>query len=809
MSVAAIVLLLSGLFPRAIEAVSTLSFTPVADAQVNSGSPNANYGTLTSFRTRQGSGGTSDPIYRSYLKFDVSGVTGLPVTSVTLRLFVTDQSSSSQTVHVVSDSTWTETGLKYGIAPAFDPNALVTSAAPNVNAYLDLSLPTSTIAGDGIVSLAIKSSGTDSAIFASREVPANPPRLVIVTGDPPPTPTPTPVDTPTPTPVDTPTPTPVDTPTPTPVETPTPTPVDTPIPTPTPVVAVTVEPIADAHVNSTAATTNYGSIATLRTREDANPANSTYRSYLLFDVVGLTGAVESVRLRVFVTDVSQNVQSVYAIADTTWTEAGLTYDNAPPIVGTALASKTAPTLDAYLDFDLPPATVTGNGRYAFALKSSSVDSMLVNSRETATGRPQLVVNGGAPLPPAVPVGAFSADPSSGGAPLDATFTDQSTNNPTSWSWNFGDPGSGSANTSSLQNPSHTFASIGSFDVTMTPSNAFGTGTPVTHTITVTTAPADSDPVLVGAGDIANCTRTQDESTAKLLDGISGTVFTAGDNVYENGTATEFANCYGPTWGRHKARTKPAVGNHEYQTSGASGYYGYFGSASGDPSKGYYSFNIGTWHAVVLNSNCSNVACGTTSAQTTWLRNDLAANPRTCTVAIWHHARFTSSRTSPDSKTAPLWQALYDAGADVVISGHNHNYERFAPQTPAGAADPSFGIREFVVGTGGAALAGFSGGTMANSQARSSSTYGVLKLTLHPSGYDFRFVPIAGQSYSDNGSGSCHGRPSSSSISLAAAATETQARLSSLDAIQVARRGLPTPTYACDIPAVPPARRPAD
>jgi PKD repeat protein len=790
MSVAAIVLLLSGLFPRATDAASSLAFTPVADAQVNSGSPNANYGTLTSFRTRQGSGGTSDPIYRSYLKFDVRGVTGLPVTSVTLRLFVTDQSSSSQTVHLVSDSTWTETGLRYATAPAFDPNALVTSAAPNVSAYLDLSLPTSTIGDDGFVSLTIKSSGTDSAIFASREVPANPPRLVIVTGDPSPTPTPTPVDTPTPTPIDTPTPTPVDT------------------PTPTSLVPMTVEPIADAHVNSTAATTNYGSIATLRTREDANPANSTYRSYLLFDVVGLTGAIESVRLRVFVTDVSQNVQSVYAIAGTTWTEAGLTYDNAPPIVGAALANKTAPTLNAYLDFDLPPSTVTGDGRYAFALKSSSVDSMLVNSRETATGRPQLVINGGTPPLPVAPVGAYSADPSGGGAPLDVTFTDQSTNSPTAWSWNFGDPDSGSANSSSLRNPSHTFASIGSFDVTLTPSNAFGSGTPVTHTITVTTAPAGSDPVFVGAGDIANCSRTQDEATAKLLDGISGTVFTAGDNVYENGTATEFANCYGPTWGRHKARTKPVVGNHEYQTSGASGYYGYFGSAAGDPSKGYYSFNVGTWHAVVLNSNCSNVACGTTSAQTTWLRNDLAANPRTCTVAIWHHARFTSSRTSPDSKTAPLWQALYDAGADLVISGHNHNYERFAPQTPAGAPDPSFGIREFVVGTGGAALAGFSGGTMANSQARNSSTYGVLKLTLHPSGYDFRFVPIAGQSYSDSGSGSCHGRPSSSAMSSARAATETQARLSALDTIQVARRGLAPPTYACDIPAVPPARRPA-
>ena len=209
------------------------------------------------------------------------------------------------------------------------------------------------------------------------------------------------------------------------------------------------------------------------------------------------------------------------------------------------------------------------------------------------------------------------------------------------------PGVGSANTSTQRNPSHTFANAGSYDVTLTPSNAAGTGTPVTHTISVTTGGGGGgDPVFVGAGDIADCSRTQDEATAKLLDAIPGTVFTAGDNVYENGTATEFANCYGPTWGRHKSRTKPTIGNHEYQTSGASGYFGYFGSAAGDPSKGYYSFDIGSWHGVVLNSNCGQVSCGTSSAQTNWLRADLAAHPASCTLAIWHHPR--SARAQSES-----------------------------------------------------------------------------------------------------------------------------------------------------------------
>jgi hypothetical protein len=268
----------------------------------------------------------------------------------------------------------------------------------------------------------------------------------------------------------------------------------------------------------------------------------------------------------------------------------------------------------------------------------------------------------------------------------------------------------------------------------------------------------ADPVFVGAGDIANCSRTQDEATAKLLDGITGTVFAAGDNVYEKGTAKEYADCYGPTWGRHKGRTWPVPGNHDYETPGASGYYGYFGSRAGDPKQGYYSINLGAWHVVMLNSNCSAVGgCGATSPQGKWLRSDLAANTKACTIAVWHHPRFTSKRTTPDGLTSSLWQALYQYGAEVVVSGHQHNYERFAPQTPAGVADPSYGIRQFVVGTGGAALVGFST-TMKNSQVRNSQTYGVLRLTLRASSYGYAFVPIAGQSFRDSGSAMCHGKP---------------------------------------------------
>src|SRR5688500_384922 len=258
-----------------------------------------------------------------------------------------------------------------------------------------------------------------------------------------------------------------------------------------------------------------------------------------------------------------------------------------------------------------------------------------------------------------------------------------------------------------------------------------------------------DPVFVGAGDIANCGRTQDESTAQLLDSIAGTVFTLGDSVYLDGTLTQFNDCYEPTWGRHKNRTKPAPGNHDYNTAGAAGYYEYFGAAAGDPTKGYYSYDLGAWHIIALNSQTTQSAG---SAQEQWLRSDLAANPNVCTLAYWHRPRFSSGQHGNATITQALWQALYDYGADVVLSGHDHTYERFAPQNPSGQADPN-GIREFVVGTGGAGLYSFIT-IQPNSEVRNNTSHGVLKLTLHSTSYDWQFIPIAGQTFSDSGSDNC-------------------------------------------------------
>jgi hypothetical protein len=280
---------------------------------------------------------------------------------------------------------------------------------------------------------------------------------------------------------------------------------------------------------------------------------------------------------------------------------------------------------------------------------------------------------------------------------------------------------------------------------------------LTASLLVVPAPlVAADPVLVGAGDISDCGSAKDEETATLLDDIPGTVVTLGDNAYTEGTAAQFNDCYDPTWGRHKARTRPSVGNHEYGTSNASGYFGYFGSAAGPAAKGWYSYDLGRWHVIVLNSNCSHVGCGPDSPQVKWLRVDLAAHASDHVIAYWHHPHFSSGSHGENDTVRPFWDALYAAGADIVLNGHDHDYERFAPQDPSGHADATHGIREFVVGTGGRDLRARHFNP-ANSEVF-SSTHGVIELTLHADSYDWRFVPIPGESFTDSGTGTPHDPP---------------------------------------------------
>jgi acid phosphatase type 7 len=274
-------------------------------------------------------------------------------------------------------------------------------------------------------------------------------------------------------------------------------------------------------------------------------------------------------------------------------------------------------------------------------------------------------------------------------------------------------------------------------------------------------PVQKAPVVVSAGDIAVCAREGDEATAKLVEGIDrATVLTLGDNAYPEGSVEDFEECYEPSWGEFKGRTKPVPGNHEYYTEGARGYFDYFGEAAGDPEEGYYSYELGSWHIVALNSNCgeAQIRCSPSSTQVRWLEEDLAANADEeggCTLAYMHHPRFSSGEEHGSYETIePMWEALYEAGAEVVLSGHEHNYERFAPQDPSGKADPERGIRQFVVGTGGGASDYPILEPLPNSEVQNDETYGVLKLTLRPKGYEWRYLSAEGGEFTDSGSARC-------------------------------------------------------
>jgi hypothetical protein len=263
------------------------------------------------------------------------------------------------------------------------------------------------------------------------------------------------------------------------------------------------------------------------------------------------------------------------------------------------------------------------------------------------------------------------------------------------------------------------------------------------------------PVLVGAGDIAVCGSPSDDATANLLDNIPGQVFALGDNAYPDGTAAQFADCYDPTWGRHKGRTRPIPGNRDYNTAGAAGYYGYFGTRANPlggtgNSQGYYSYDVGTWHVVALNSE---ISTSVGSPQYEWLRQDLNGRSDQCVVAYWHKPIFASNSSS--SAGEPLWQVLADSSAELVLNGHAHIYERFAPMNAAGGPDPN-GIREFVIGTGGVGLNGSFATNPPNLQVRDNTTHGVLRLTLYANSYRWEFIPAPGfGSFTDSGTASCH------------------------------------------------------
>ena len=279
--------------------------------------------------------------------------------------------------------------------------------------------------------------------------------------------------------------------------------------------------------------------------------------------------------------------------------------------------------------------------------------------------------------------------------------------------------------------------------------------------TRTPAPlVDEDAVLVDAGDIVMCGGDASAGTAQLIDRFPGAaIFTAGDTSNNTGTPAQYRDCVDKTWGRFKDRIYPDPGNHDYMTANAYGYFQYFGQAAGDPHGGYYSFNLGAWHIVMLNSECHEIGgCQPGSPQETWLKADLAAWPTKCSMAVMHRPLFVSG--APDNpQVRPLWQDLDDDDAELVISGHEHHYERFAPLDPNGRPDPDRGIREIIVATGGAILEDPKGPQIPNSEVIISGEYGIIKLTLHPTSYEWEFIPVQDGDEpgikSDSGQGICH------------------------------------------------------
>jgi alkaline phosphatase len=287
------------------------------------------------------------------------------------------------------------------------------------------------------------------------------------------------------------------------------------------------------------------------------------------------------------------------------------------------------------------------------------------------------------------------------------------------------------------------------------------------TATLTAAPGvgqTATATLVGAGDIASCSQSNDSATARLLGNISGTVFTLGDNVYPYGSAANFRDCYDPTWGEYKKRTKPSLGNHEYydanynMTTNAGPYFDYFGARAGARGEGYYSYDRGAWHIVVLNSACGMVGgCESDSPQGRWLRNDLADNANhQCTMAYFHRPLYSTGTNVAGPDVKPFWKMLHNRDADLIVNGHAHRYERFAPMTPDGARSDANGIRQIVAGTGGQP-----GGDEVsledapNLEVVKTGVFGVLKLRLRSDSYAWKFVPIEGQTFTDSGTTPCH------------------------------------------------------
>ncbi len=454
--------------------------------------------------------------------------------------------------------------------------------------------------------------------------------------------------------------------------------------------------MADAYVDSSKPGVNNGTQTTIRV--DGSPF---VNSYLRFNLSGLSGPVSQARLRIYANSASTSGISASGVTDNSWLETGITYANAPEI-GNVVATSSAVGAGTWKELDVT-SLINGNGLVSIGLKTSGSTAISLASRESGINAPQLLVT-------YLPDGQTST--------IIPTITP--TNTPTAHS-----------------------------TATYTPT---GSSTPTSNPTPV---------VILAAGDLTKCGGGTPNPTggsmitSNMVMNASGRFFSLGDNSNDTGTVEDYENCYGPTWGRVRDRTNPAMGNHDQIADSQAGpYFAYFSGMTG--VYGHYSLNLGTWHIVVLNAECGvgSQGCGEGSPQEVWLRQDLAANTQACVMAIWHQPLFTSGTQSETTGMQMFWRDLYAVGADIILNAHNHNYERFALQDPFQNPVPN-GIREFVVGTGGASLDSSTKPMALNEEVRSAAAYGYIKLTLKTNSYDWEFIAQPGKSFTDSGSGTCH------------------------------------------------------
>ena len=475
-------------------------------------------------------------------------------------------------------------------------------------------------------------------------------------------------------------------------------------------VTLTFGPQADARVEEANPNSNFGTSSSLRVE---GGSALDIESYLRFQVTGVLGTVEQAKLRLWVTNGTPNGPAAYK-TDWAGAETAITWNNRAPRTSGPTDDKGNIPVNAFVEYDVTPL-VTGNGANGFVLAGTSSDALTVSSKESSTvsQRPQLivtaVVEGVDTEPPTAPTGltASAAWPTE----VDLNWTEAIDNVGVTAYEIYRDE----ALLTTVGDVTHyadmTALASTTYDYTVRALDAEGNQSDPSNEAEVTTPAPTADPVIMAAGDqacdptasafnggLGTSTSCRQKYTSDLLVNRDlAAVLALGDIQYECGGYNAFLQSYDPTWGRVKSITYPVPGNHEYHSEGgmdcdptgnALGYFNYFGAAAGDPAKGYYSFDVGAWHLIALNSNCAKVSCATSSAQVSWLRQDLAANPNTCTLAFWHHPRFTSGTNAPGSTLVkPLYQALYDYNADVVLVGHDHDYERFALQDPEGALDP--------------------------------------------------------------------------------------------------------------------------